>query len=382
MVKSTLLYDRLEVSPSATTEEIIQAGRRLSKKWHPDKNHENREMAEERFKEIRQAVEILSDSEKRNVYDQFGLEEAKHPSHDPFMSGFPFPFPHQAPQNAPQPVIQQIYVSLEELAQEANAHFSYERNETCEECNGEGSKDSRPLPTCQKCRGTGSVMKMTPIGPMMMQQTVVPCTECKSTGKHITSENMCTECHGVAFKKQNASGEIRLKSTLQEGNKLKLDGHGHQLKSGKTDLILVIHVDPHPIFNRKGNDLCMEIELTLSEALFGFSRLIDHVSGRLLRIHFTGKTDYGTSRRVKGQGMTRVSDLLIKFTFRLPTVHHLSELKMETRETEEIEDSTLDIEDIELEDVVVDDDETSGGASPDERDFQNMENMQTNCRPM
>jgi len=314
------------------------------------------------------------------------LEEAEQNSnpshHDPFMSGFHFPFGRQPNQNVPQPVIQPIHVTLEELAQEANIHFSYERNEKCFQCNGEGSRDGRPLSACQKCRGTGSVMKMTQIGPMMMQQTLVPCTDCKSTGKNITIDNMCTECQGVAHKKQNASGDIRLQSALQEGNKLKLDGRGHQLKSGQSDLILVIHVDPHPIFTRKGNDLCMQIELTLSEALFGFTRLVDHVSGRLLRLHYTGKTDYGTNRRVKGQGLTRAADLVIKFTFYLPTVSNLSELRMESNESIHTEDSNPEIEEIELDDVGDDDDETTGGASLDERDFQNVENMQTNCRPM
>lgn len=368
MVKDTTLYDRLELPPTATENDIIQAGRRLSKKWHPDKNHNNKTEAEQRFKDIRHAVEILSDADRRAEYDQFGMDMGGGgmggmggmPPNFPFnFGGHPFGGqPFGGTPTGPEPITVHITVSLEDLATENEVQVSYSRQADCEACTR--------VP-CKVCKGSGKIMKTIQLGPMMVQQSVAKCDACNGQGK--TSEKACNVCASKGSVAVNESTGIRLRSTLTEGARLRLVNRGHVFNSVRGDVYVVLHISPHPTLDQHGLDLYTDIELSLTEALFGFTRVILLVRGYSIRVRYVGKTDYGTFKRVIGEGMNNKGDLHIRFVFTLPSIGHVDDLKplvhRDSVATEECEHH--DVEDraiMDEEEPRRNDDETERGHSP------------------
>ena len=358
MVKDTTLYDRLGVSCDASDQEINKAGRNMSKKWHPDKNVENREEASLRFKEIREALDILSNPEKRSLYDQIGMESANHDGNDSFsfhdfmggmggMGGFPFgnmgggmagmggmggmgmPFGNMGggmgpKQERKENITHRIYVSLEQIAKEENVSFTYDREVLCEVCHGEGTRngDISLNKDCTKCEGKGMCVQVRHMGPMV-QQSVMPCQDCAGKGKKILQDDRCVACNGTTFKVQSTKASIKLQNGISHNMKLKLNGQGHESKKGNTDLILVIQEEQHEVFRREKSHLHVTIELNLYEALFGFTKLIHHINGKVIRVRHDGKTEYNTVRKIVDEGLNDLQTkqkghLYLHFTFYLP----------------------------------------------------------------
>lgn len=405
MVKETTLYDRLEVPTNASESDIIQAGRRLSKKWHPDKNHDNKAEAEQRFKQIRQAVEILSDAPRRAHYDQFGLSsgnDAVPPSAGSGAMPFPFPFPfggagHPFHANAnsgpqpvqpPPPVVVHVTVTLEDVACGKEIHFSFSRQVECAACK------ANTRVTCNKCQGSGRVTHVTQINPMMVQQVMKECEDCNGRGK--ISHERCNVCNGKCSVMQNESASIRLQNHLHDGARLQMSGRGSVVNGLQGDLVLVLHVEPHPLLQQDGQDLYTEIELSLTEALFGFSRIVSLVRGYAIRIRYVGKTEYGSYKKVIGEGMNSRGDLHIRFVFTLPEIAKLDELRrleqdaytdvQKLEKLEVTENDHLPIEDR----AVMDEEPPASRESSVDRDERTHDDhsspphpdMQQTCRPM
>ena len=350
MVKDTTLYNRLEVEPDANEGQIKKAYIKLSKIWHPDKHpEETREEATKKFKEISEAKELLLDKEKRNMYDQIGMDVFKQQSGDPhgdfgnmFGQGFPFGMggmpgmPHgfgmggmpgfgNMQQNQPENINESIDITMEQLYNEETINFDYKQKVCCSKCDGEGSKDGKTT-TCQGCNGKGMKVQVIMMGPMI-QQSVGPCNMCNGKGKNIDMNNKCDVCDAKCFVVKDKTIQIPLKSGLSNGNKINLSGKGHALKNDKTlqrsDLIITIREVEHKVFKRHGNDLFIDIELKLYQALFGFDKIITHLDGRKLHVSCSSKTDYNTVRKISGEGMKALNgnskgDLYIRFHMTLP----------------------------------------------------------------
>jgi DnaJ-class molecular chaperone len=363
-MKDTILYDRLNISPDASVEEIKKAGRKMSMKWHPDKNINNREEAEQRFKEVREAVEILT-SDKREAYDKYGIDFEKQQNEPSF-----YPF-HK--QETDEHAVHHLLCSLEQIAKEEVITFNYSRKTVCEKCDGEGGKKEV---TCRRCNGRGMELRVIQMGPIT-QQMMGPCGNCKGKGKEIVDK--CGVCTGNGFIVKQELASIKLQNGLENNMKIKVDGKGHQFKTRTTDLIVVIEEEPHEAFTRKGENVYVDIELTLYEALFGFRKIVYHLDGRILRVSHIGATDYNTLRKIEKEGFSNLrkggvkGDLYLNFIFKLPEISDVSQITPPSQYDEDKVESSLVI-DVEMIDAT---------HEPDTENIQteNMENPQQ-CRPM
>jgi len=273
MVKDTKLYDLLDVNINCNDNELKKAYRTKSMKWHPDRNKSKEATA--KFQEISEAYSILSDNEKRKLYDTIGLDILKTgtdgPPVDPSkifeqffgnMGGFggfsgfgdfnSFPFKNRR-QQQPQEKVDDCevdkYVTLEDIYNSKTVRVEYTQKNYCVDCDGYGTKN-KTSSKCKTCNGQGKVMEMRQFGPGMIQQTVVECKDCRGTGQLLDKDNICLTCNGNKFhlKKKNIS--IPLKRELSNGSKIKLNNKGHNLKSGKTNLIITIKEKPHNLFKK------------------------------------------------------------------------------------------------------------------------------------
>jgi len=344
MVVDNTLYERLDVQPNATTAEILAKGKKAIIKWHPDKNPDNQEEATKKFQDIKEAIDILKDDEKRSLYDSIGMnyvkgEDHSHKNQDspfgnghPFGDGFPFGsgFPFggfnvnmNGNQERKENIIENLHVSLDQIYKQETVEFKYNHNVYCVNCNGEGSKDGSK-PNCKDCNGNGSRIHVIQMG-NMIQQIAQPCESCRGKGKIIPENNKCDVCHGKGDVCKEKTISIPLKNGFGNGIKLEIDGKGHHYKNQKTNLIVVINEIPHNIFKRKGNDLYVEITLKLYQALFGFDKVLTHLDERKLHLHCTGKTNPGTIKKISEEGMTDLrtglkGDIIIKFNIELPNI--------------------------------------------------------------
>jgi len=339
MVKDTILYENLEITPDATEVEIKKAYNRLSKVWHPDKhsqaNEKEQEEAKVKFQTINQAKEILLDKEKREAYDQFGMDFLKGGGMDEnsqfgdfgnmFGQGFPFGgMPGmRPPQQEQENIIQEIEVTLEQLYTEASVPFTFKYKHYCTKCDGEGTKNCKKS-KCMQCDGKGMKVNIIRRGPMI-QQSVGPCNFCKGTGVFIDEANKCETCVGERFIIKDKNIQIPLKSGLNHGNKISLEGKGHQFKNQKTDIVLIINLLDHHTFKRLNDDLFIDVDLKLYQALFGFDKVINHLDDRKLHISCSGKTDFNSTRKIIGEGIKKINssqkgDLYILFKITLPNL--------------------------------------------------------------
>lgn len=353
MVKDTKLYDILEVGPDATEAQIKKSYNKLSKIWHPDKHQdpEKKQEATIKFQEISQAKNVLTDSEKRKIYDQVGMDMFKHDSEgggqpgptpfgnfgNIFTGGFPFGmggfpgFPGNVQgvgprKNHNEHIVEQVEATLEQIINKENINVNYKQKVSCTKCNGEGSKDGSSS-ECRSCGGKGVQVQLMRMGPMV-QQLVGKCNSCKGKGTFIQDENKCDGCSGKGFIVKDKTVQVPLSPDVLFGRDAVLEGKGHQLKNHKTHLIVKVIEIPHKEFKRYGDDLHYEMELKLYQALFGYDKVITHLDGRKLHISCSGKTDFNMIRKITGEGITNLEgtkgDLYIKFVVNLPNFSSLS----------------------------------------------------------
>lgn len=349
MVKDTILYDRLNISPDATDEQIKKAFNKLSILHHPDKNPNNIEESTQRFHEINEAKETLLDKEKRQLYDQIGISilNGDVPMQNPFSNfenifnqNFAFNMGGRGHMNGNsrrgvqvEDITETLNVTLEQIYNEEIFNFNYKYKSTCSECNGEGTKDKKPS-TCNVCNGQGMRVQIIRMG-NMIQQASSTCNQCNGSGVHIINDNKCMTCNSKSFVYKEKTIPIPLKAGLTTGNKLHLEGKGHNIKNIKSDLILIINELPHPVFKRYQNDLYINIELKLYQALFGFNKLITHLDNRKIHICSLNKTDYNNIKKINNEGMKIINSenkgaLYIRFTFILPNLNSDIKLNVKT----------------------------------------------------
>lgn len=290
---NTRYYEVLGVSKDASQDDLKKAYRKAAIKNHPDKGGDP-----EKFKELAQAYEVLSDPEKREIYDEYGEDALKEGmggaggGHDPFDifssffggSGFGGGSSRGRRQRRGEDVVHPLKVSLEDLYLGTTKKLSLSRNVLCSKCNGKGSKSGASM-TCPGCQGTGVKVTIRQLGPSMIQQMQQHCNECKGTGETINDKDRCTQCKGEKVVPEKKVLEVVVEKGMQNGQKITFPGEADETPDTVTgDIVFIIQQKEHPKFKRKGEDLFVEHTLSLTEALCGFQFVLTHLDGRQLLI--------------------------------------------------------------------------------------------------
>jgi len=311
------LYEILGVPRNATQDEIKKAYRRLVRKYHPDANPGDSE-AEQRFKEINAAYEILSDPQKRQQYDQFGTIGDAQGGSGPFgpFGGFGdifgdifdsifgnFGGASQGPAKG-QDIEMRLDVSLEEALTGVSKEISVPRWERCKRCDGTGAEPGYGTKVCSVCGGTGQVEqhRRTPFGSFV---SVTVCPECKGKGKII--EKVCGECGGSGKTRVYRKVKVTVPKGVDTGVRLRIQGEGMEgLRGGLPgDLFLVISVASHDIFKREGDNLHMSLHLSFPEAALGCEKEVELLDGRY-KLDIPQGVQNGHVFKIKGRGMPRL----------------------------------------------------------------------------
>lgn len=309
-------YEVLGVSRDATQDEIKKAFRSLARRYHPDVNKDPN--AEARFKEINEAYEVLSDEERRELYDRFGhdgLSGGGGPSartYDPFSDIFDvfFGTRPQTFYTAPTAVrgddlLQEIEVTLEEAAAGVNKRIRYARLETCDICGGSGAEPGTRPEICPSCRGTGFVRhtQNTFLGTF---QTRATCGRCRGEGRIVSSS--CPQCAGAGRVRRTRERTVRIPAGVDTGMRIRLSGEGDAgLRNGDPgDLYIVVRVRPHEVFERRQNDLYCEVPISFVTATLGGQIDVPVIDGTE-KLDIPEGTQTGTSFVLRGKGMPDVN---------------------------------------------------------------------------
>lgn len=325
-------YEVLGVPRNASDEEIKRAFRKLAFKYHPDRNKELG--AEEKFKEINEAYQVLSDPEKRHRYDRYGRVDVERgfPDFDfgglgdifeSFFGGFGTPFGRTA-QRAPQKgdsLQSHLTLSFQEAVFGCKKEVEIQRVEFCPSCHGIGSEQGTNPETCPDCRGTGQVRKV--------QQSIfgrfthiTTCSRCEGSGTVIN--NPCSQCKGRGRIKEKRKIMVNVPAGVDEGYRLRLNGEGCAGVYGGPpgDLYVTLSVKPHNLFHRDGSDILYELSINFAQAALGDEVRVPSLDGKA-ELKIPPGTQNGKTFRFKGKGIPHVDgrgrgDLLVKVSVTTP----------------------------------------------------------------
>ncbi|KAA0186478.1 heat shock protein 40 [Hyalella azteca] len=331
MVKETGFYDLLGVKPNATTDELKKAYRKLALKYHPDKNPNEGE----KFKLISQAYEVLSNEDKRRIYDQGG-EQALKEGGGGGGGGFSSPMDifdmffgggggRRSRERKGKDVIHQMSVTLEELYKGTVRKLALQKHVICSKCKGVGGK--KPPEKCPTCRGTGMQVRVQQLGPGMVSQVQSMCGECRGQGERVSLKDRCKTCEGKKVVRERKILEVNVDKGMEDGQKIVFNGEGDQepdIEPG--DIVIVLDEQEHSTFKRIGNDLSMSMELSLVEALCGFQRAITTLDDRVIVVSsIPGEVmKHESLKCVMGEGMPTYKNpfekgrLVIQFLVKFP----------------------------------------------------------------
>ena len=330
-------YEVLGVSKTATADEIKQAYRRKAKECHPDL-HPDDKTAEERFKELNEANEVLSDPDKRARYDQFGFDGpnmgAGGAGGNPFGGmdfggmGFDSIFDQifgggMGTTSRRQGPVQgadlryELRITFEEAANGCEKSFDFYRNENCQTCHGSGAKPGTEPVTCQTCHGAGQVRSG---GGFMV--TVRTCPTCGGTGKVI--QDKCTSCGGSGRTRVKRTATVKVPAGIDNGQTIVMNGQGEPgLRGGPNgDLYINVIVKPHKLFRRDGYDLRLDFPISFTQAALGADVEVPTLNGPV-KYHIPEGTQNDQEFRLKGSGIQRLNgvgkgDLIAKVRVEVP----------------------------------------------------------------
>ncbi|KAJ7285562.1 hypothetical protein C8J57DRAFT_1662122 [Mycena rebaudengoi] len=376
MVRETKFYDLLEVSPTASEADLKKAYRKKALRLHPDKGGDP-----ELFKEVTHAYEVLSDSDKRSIYDARGeaglSEQGGMGGVDPqdlfgqlFGGGGGFGGGSffgggggrsQGPRKT-KDLVHRVHVTLEDLYKGKTTKLALTRNRICTKCKGKGGKDGAVRP-CNTCSGRGIKVTLRQMGPMI-QQIQSPCDECSGSGEIINAKDRCVQCKG--------------KKVLPEKKFLEFRGESDESPTAEPgDVVIVIEEKPHDRFKRQENDLIIDVQLDLLTALGGGQFSIKHLDERALVVKLEpGEIiKHGDLKVIHGQGMPsqrhhEPGDMYVKLSVEFPenidpAVIPMLEKALPPRKPIETFPKTVTLDEVSLDDV---DTRSRGGMRDDPMD--------------
>lgn len=319
-MNNTEYYDRLGVSKDASQDEIKRAYRKMSKKYHPDINKEPG--AEEKYKEVQEAYETLSDDQKRAAYDQYGPDGANGFGGQGGFGGFDggagfggfedifssfFGGGATRNPNAPRQgddLQYRVNLSFEEAIFGAEKEVHYNREAACKTCSGSGAKPGTSPVTCGRCHGQGviNVDTQTPLGMMRRQVT---CDVCHGTGQEI--KEPCQTCHGTGHEKQSHKVSVKIPAGVETGQQIRLAGQGEAGFNGGPygDLFVIINVNPSDKFTRDGSTIYYTLNISFVQAALGDTVEVPTVHGNV-EMTIPAGTQTGKTFRLKGKGAPRL----------------------------------------------------------------------------
>mgnify|MGYP005767627345 FL=1 len=331
-------YEVLGVDRNVDDQALKKAYRKLAMKYHPDRNPDNKG-AEEKFKEVNEAYEVLSDAEKRRRYDQFGHDGVNGQFgggsqgfgggfggfEDIFGDIFGDVFGGQrtrrrGPERG-QDIKQRVTISFEDAAFGKKIEIKLNRTEECSECHGSGAKAGTGKKTCPTCNGTGEVrtVQRTPFGNIQSSRT---CSTCNGEGEII--ETPCPKCHGKGHTRKVKTIEVDIPAGIDDGQMIKLSGQGEIGKKGgpRGDLYIVVSIKEHPLFTRDGFDVYFEMPITFVQATLGDEIEVPTIDGKV-KYTIPEGTQSGTTFRLRDKGIPRLrgnsrGDQYIKITVEIP----------------------------------------------------------------
>jgi molecular chaperone DnaJ len=341
------LYESLGVAKNASADEIKKAYRKLVRQYHPDKNPGDAE-AEKRFKEIQHAYDVLSDPDKRKQYDTFGSRNgrvggpgATTVDFGDFDLGDIFGGLFGRGRGGPQQQQQQrgqrgadveveVRVSFEDSLKGLRTTLPVTLELACHTCHGTGAAPGTAPKRCPQCDGTGVVA--TSQGLFALQQ---PCPSCRGMGTVV--ETPCPTCHGTGRERRTKRYTVNIPAGVKDGTKIKLKGKGEAGFGGASagDLYVVTRVEPSKLYERRGDDLVLEVPVTFDEAALGAEVEIPTPDGRVSLKVPAGSSD-GKLLRVKGRGAPKLKgdgrgDLLARLRVQVPS--KLTKAEREALET-------------------------------------------------
>ena len=330
-------YEVLGVNKNATDEELKKAFRKLAKKYHPDANLDNKEEAEKNFKEVNEAYEVLSDKQKRQMYDQFGFNgpqgfnggQGGYYSYGSGFDGFGgfsdfgdfgdlgdifSSFFGGGPRGKSSSTYARkgadlrinLDITFEEAYLGVEKEISINRNEKCTSCNGTGAKRGTSPEKCSVCNGAGKIKQVvtTPFGQMATQKI---CSHCGGSGTII--KEPCPECQGKGINKKSIKLKVKIPEGIDEGQTIVLKGEGEVGSNGgvKGDLYIVIHIKRHSIYSRKAEHVLCDIPITITGAALGTEIEVPMVDGTKETYRIPEGTQTGTKFTIKNKGFKSVN---------------------------------------------------------------------------
>ena len=322
-------YEVLGVEKGASAEQIKKAYRKKAMEFHPDRNPGNKE-AEEKFKEVGEAYEVLSNDDKRSRYDQFGFagvdpnygaDQGGNPFGGGGFGGFgdfgdifgdlfggAFGGGRSRQQNGPrrgENIMARLELTFEEAAFGCEKEISTNRIDNCPNCSGSGSADGA-VETCSNCHGSGRVTVVQNMMGMRMQ-TQTTCPQCSGRGKII--KNPCTTCKGKGKVRKNNKVKVKIPAGVDEGQMVRVRGEGNVGFNGgpNGDLQVEILIKEHPIFEREYNDVLCEVPITFTQAALGADILVPTLDGKI-PYHIPEGTQTGKEFVLRDKGIPQVNN--------------------------------------------------------------------------
>ena len=337
-------YEVLGVERSASPEEIKKAYRSLAKKYHPDVSTESKEVAEAKFKEISEAYEVLSDPEKRKLYDQYGFDGIKQQFGeggftwdnftraddisdifgDIFGSMFGGNMRSSRSRSSPQQgdsLRYDIEITLKDVLEGKKVKIDVPHSVICDDCGGTGGKNGN-VTTCSKCGGTGQVKmaRRTPFGNMV---SVSDCPDCRGKGK--TFAEKCPRCRGNGRITADSHIDLSIPKGIDEGMRIRVPNAGNAGYNGGPagDLFVVVHVKEDKRYERDGANIWTEVNTTYPRLVLGGEETVTAVDGDKVALAIPAGTQVGTVLRIPGKGLPRMNsssrgDMMIRVFMDVP----------------------------------------------------------------
>lgn len=339
----TALYDTLGVSKTSSQSDIKKAYRKLALKHHPDRNLNNKEEAETKFKEISFAYDILGNAEKRDKYDKFGLEAVQNSGDsnvNPFdifsnlfggggmnmnMGGGDF-FQHghqqqrQRHQVRAKDRVEKIDVSLDDIYNERCIQINITKKIVCLKCEGSGGMNKDSVSICKKCDGKGQIIEIKTLGPGFISQSSQICYMCKGEGKCVKENEYCRGCSGKKYTKIKKQLNITLKNNMKNDSKIVVEGEADEVLNSvnKGNIIFIIKEKENPLFKREDKNLIFTKDILLSEALTHSKFIIEHMDNRKLLVDIDDIITPTTKKKILYEGINNNGDLIIYFNIIFP----------------------------------------------------------------